>query len=247
MIFPTQEFLFLQIIPSNLVYCNKYNGGTEMDEQSLRPIIEKLETLFSKFNEHFYQGGLQRPIITVNPDSRRSCYGWCTGWKAWSNSGGHIDVSGMYLPESIEMQDEGFYEINICAEYLSRHFTEVAGTLLHEMAHLYNLQLDIQDTSRNGTYHNKHYKRAAEMHGLIVERDVTYGWARTGLNAEAQEYIKSLGNQQFQLFRRSRKGADSRRQSTRKYICPNCGCIVRATKEVNIICADCRVPFIETR
>ena len=53
------------------------------------------------------------------------------------------------------MQNEGFYEINICAEHLARPFEQVAETLLHEMVHLYNLQIGVQDTSRNGTYHNK--------------------------------------------------------------------------------------------
>lgn len=42
-----------------------------MKEQSLKPVIEKLEDLFSKFNEKFYGGELQKAIITVNPASRK--------------------------------------------------------------------------------------------------------------------------------------------------------------------------------
>lgn len=38
-----------------------------MSETSLKPVIEKLENLFSKFNEKFYNGELQTPIITVSP------------------------------------------------------------------------------------------------------------------------------------------------------------------------------------
>ena len=48
-------------------------------------------------------------------------------------------------------KDDGFYEINICAEHLARPFEQVAETLLHEMVHLYNLQIGVQDTSRGGT------------------------------------------------------------------------------------------------
>ena len=148
-----------------------------MAEQSLKPIIEKLESLFSKFNEKFYAGELQRPVITVSPDAKRGAYGWCTAWKAWTDKG----------PEAVEdvraVKEDGFYEINICAEYLSRPFGQIAETMLHEMVHLYNLQNDVQDTSRAGKYHNKKYKAAAEAHGLNVEKDSKYGWSRTELNA----------------------------------------------------------------
>lgn len=58
-------------------------------------------------------------------------------------------------------------------------FEQVAETLLHEMVHLYNLQIGVQDTSRGGTYHNKKYKEAAEKHGLTVEKDAKYGWTKT--------------------------------------------------------------------
>lgn len=56
-----------------------------MSETSLKPVIDKLENLFSKFNEKFYNGELQTPIITVSPDTTKGAYGWCTAWKAWSN------------------------------------------------------------------------------------------------------------------------------------------------------------------
>lgn len=112
-----------------------------MSEQSLKPIIGKLENLFSKFNQKFYNGELQTPVITVSPDTTKGAYGWCTAWKAWSTQEKITDLSKM-KPEDIEaLKKEGFYEINICAEYLSRPFDKVAETLLHEMVHLYNLQV----------------------------------------------------------------------------------------------------------
>lgn len=33
------------------------------------------------------------------------------------------------------------------------------------------------------------------------------------------------------------------KQSLRKYVCPKCGCIIRASKEVNVICGECKVAF----
>ena len=222
-----------------------------MAEQSLKPIIDKLENLFSKFNEKFYNGELQAPVITVSPDTTKGAYGWCTAWKAWS-VGEQKKVADLatLTKEALEAmkKDDGFYEINICAEHLARPFEHVAETLLHEMVHLYNLQVGVQDTSRSGTYHNKKYKEAAEQHGLTVEKDAKYGWTRTKLNPEAKAFVDSLQDKKFQLFRKPElklPGASKPKQSTRKYVCPGCWCIIRATKEVNVICGDCEMNFEE--
>ncbi|RHU07129.1 SprT-like domain-containing protein [[Eubacterium] hominis] len=197
---------------------------------SLKTVIEKLESLFSKFNERFYEGELQKPVITVSPDTTKGAYGWCTSWKAWTDSD----------------DSEGYYEINMCAEHLNRKFEEVCSTLLHEMVHLWNLQNEIQDTSRNGSYHNKKFKDVAECHGLIIEKDKKYGWTLTSLNEEAKVFIKSLNADGFAIYRKKLAHIKSTsKQSTRKYVCPSCGCIIRATKEVRVICSDCNVEFEE--
>ena len=195
-----------------------------MKETSLKPVIEKLENLFSKFNEKFYNGELQTPVITVSPDTTKGAYGWCTAWKAWS------------VGEQKKVTD------------LARPFEQVAETLLHEMVHLYNLQIGVQDTSRGGTYHNKKYKEAAEQHGLTVEKDAKYGWTKTSLNDEAKAFVAGMQDKKFELHRKSLPkipGAAKTKQSSRKYVCPVCGCIIRATKEVHVICGDCNVEFEE--
>ena len=46
---------------------------------------------------------------------------------------------------------------------------ELAATLLHEMAHLYNLEHGIQDVSNNGYYHNMKFKATAEA-GINASR-----------------------------------------------------------------------------
>ena len=52
-----------------------------MNEVSLKPVIDELETLFSKFNKAFFEGKLEKPVITVSPDHTRGAYGWCTAWR----------------------------------------------------------------------------------------------------------------------------------------------------------------------
>lgn len=202
-----------------------------MTSASLKPVISELESLFSTFNKAFFEGKLEQPVITVSPDNTRGAYGWCTGWKAWQDG----------------TKEGGFYEINLCAEYLNRPFEETCGTLIHEMVHLWNLQEGIQDTSRSGTYHNKQFKVAAEAHGLTVEKTAKYGYSKTSLTPETLNFVQSLGKNSFSLVRPKvggLKGAGgAKKQSSRKYVCPCCGAIVRATKELNIICGDCDVPF----
>lgn len=46
-----------------------------MNEVSLKPVIEELENLFSKFNARFFADKLEKPVITVSPDHTRGAYG----------------------------------------------------------------------------------------------------------------------------------------------------------------------------
>ncbi|MCL2311697.1 MAG: recombinase family protein [Firmicutes bacterium] len=134
-----------------------------------------------------------------------------------------------------------------------------------EMCHLYNIQNGIQDTSRGGTYHNVKFKETAEKSGLIVEKNDKYGYCVTTPSPELIEYVKE--NCRAGCFKLERmktyrdgtpktttKGEDGKektvsrtKQSMRKYICPKCGLIVRASKDITdkLMCIDCNEIFIE--
>ena len=88
---------------------------------NISEIVAKTEAMFDLLNEHFYQNELIRPAITVSSDNGRGAYGWCSIYEIWQGDG------------------EAHREINITAEYINRPIGEVAATMLHEMAHLYNL------------------------------------------------------------------------------------------------------------
>lgn len=117
------------------------------------------------------------------------------------------------------------------------------------MSHLYNLQHDIRDVSNNGYYHNMKFKATAEAHGLHIEKHPKYGWTVTTLAPEAETWIISaLGDTGIHASRLQAIGGSKggRKKSTNrsiKYICPCCGTIIRATREVNVTCADCGEPF----
>ena len=203
------------------------------DVKSLGTVITRLEDLFQRFNDRFFEGKLEAPVIAVSPNHTGKTYGWCTTYKAWKND-----------PES----EDGYYEINLCSEHLKRPFEHVCGTMLHEMVHLFNLYQGVQDVSRGSTYHNKRFKEAAEKRGLSIAKSQKYGWTITTLNEEGAEFVESLNQGAFDFFRTPipafmKKNGGRGSGSSRKYVCPKCGAIIRATKEVRVICGDCDVEF----
>lgn len=213
----------------------KENNVKLENNATIKPMIEVLEKLFTVLNKKFYQSELEQPVITIQKDSTKGAYGWCTSWRTWKES-----------KDDIKENEKGFYEINICADYLYKDFVEVAETLLHEMAHLYNAMNKVKDTSRNGYFHNKKYKETAEAHGLIVSENSKYGWSDTKLNETALKAVENFKqNENFKIFRyEPKKARTAKKSNSIKYICPCCNAIVRATKEVSIKCADCDEYFI---
>ncbi|MDD4564706.1 MAG: SprT-like domain-containing protein [Eubacteriales bacterium] len=194
-------------------------------------IVKKTEDMFDLFNAHFYNNELIHPAITISPDGGRGSYGWCSVYEIWN------------------AEDEKYREINLCAEYLDRPMNEVCATLLHEMAHLYNLQNGIQDVSNNGYYHNMKFKATAEAHGLHIEKHPKYGWTVTTVTPETEAWLRgALGEDGIRASRLPEEGGGkggSKKSINRsiKYVCPECGTIIRTTREVNVICGDCGVPF----
>lgn len=220
---------------------------------TLQTVISQLDQLFIIFNDHYFDARLTKPVISIQTNGlHRLALGWCTTRKVWKHT-----VTGDF-----------YYEINLSAEFLYRPIHDICETLLHEMVHLSNLQKDIQDCSRGGTYHNKHFKAEAERSGLTAAYTPRYGWTLTELTDEAKAFIDglNLNPDDFALTRQTHgmiqlppttpndgisagdSGTDQSRKpksSSRKYVCPECGQIVRATKIVNVICGDCQEKMIE--
>lgn len=203
-------------------------------EISIKAVVEKLEEMFKIFNDKFYNGELQKPILTVSPDQTAGAYGWCTSWKAWKKEG-----------------TDGFYEINITAEYLTRPFNDICATMLHEMVHLWNLQNNVKDTSRGCSYHNKTFKTTAEVRGLLIDKDEKYGWTKTSLQEATKDFIKETfgADTAFEIYRtgglKKEGGAKGKKKSSSiKYVCPTCGMIARMTKKGNLWCGDCSIAMV---
>ena len=202
-----------------------------------------LEKLYDKLNAAFFNGELDRPVITIQSSSRS--YGHYTLYDAWSVKG------------------EGYKEINIAAGTLNRPIEATVCTILHEMCHQYNNEIaKVQDCSRGGTYHNKYFKQTAEAHGLTVTRSEKYGWSMTSPSDELLDWILNNDIQEIKLNRNEFYGIRvaggnaaaeggaptpaTRTTNSRRYVCPHCHTIVSATRSVNIICGDCGLVMVES-
>lgn len=154
-------------------------------------IYSELYRAFDHFNKRFAENKLPKPVITIQESGRKNAYGWF-GNSFWVDKDMNTSVP----------------EINLSAEYLARGADGILETLLHEMAHYYNAVNEIKDCS-SGQYHNKHFKRAAEMFGLTVERGGNRGYAYTSLTETSQQAIDELkiDKSLFSDIRRKKVGA----------------------------------------
>lgn len=204
-----------------------------------------LEKIFRTINQDSFNGELEEPIITIQ--STPGAYGHVTVGKAWKRG------------------EEERHELNICADWLQRPIEEVVATMVHEMVHLYNIAHGVQDCSNNGVYHNRKFKEEAEKHMLRIEKHEKYGWTITSPTDELLDYILKQGWEEFEMSRNrpgyfgASGGKSGGRKPTgggmggvqkpkgsnsRKYVCPCCGAIVRATRDLELICKPCMTDFV---
>ena len=202
-----------------------------------------LEKMFRAINTDSFNGEIAEPIITIM--STKGAYGHVTTSKVWKR------------------KDEDRYELNICADYLQRPIEEVVATLIHEMTHLFNMQHNIQDCSRGGTYHNRKFADEAEKHMISIAKHDKYGWTITTPKDELLEYILVQGWEDIKIGRNNLgfsfgtsggktgngglpivPGMPKGKSNSRKHTCPVCNRIARTTCDFPLICGVCHEEMI---
>jgi SprT-like family. len=142
-------------------------------------------------------------------------------------------------------------ELFIGGEGLRRGALEVMATLLHEAAHGLAHTRQIKDTSRQGRYHNAHYRTLASEVGLDVAETGAIGWSATTLAVgTAQHYRAELAAIEAALvaFRHpeARRDPSQKNKNGTTARCP-CGRQFRITVSVldagPIVCGICGEPF----
>ena len=159
---------------------------------------------------------------------------------------------GHHAPGRWNVAGQQYAEVMISGEGLRRTPEEVLGTLLHEAAHALAHARGIKDTSRQGRYHNKHFKTHAEQIGLAVEHDQRNGWsASTITDVTKIAYARQLRDlaEAMTLWRHGETAtgpATRRNTNLIAAICP-CGRSIRLAAstlaEAPITCQACGQDF----
>lgn len=122
-------------------------------------------------------------------------------------------------------------EVMVSGEGLARGPVDVLGTLLHEAAHALADARGVQDTSRQGRWHNRRYAELAGELGLEVAQAPGIGWSATAVpDATAAAYAEVVEQLRAALilYRRAEAGhgaggAGGRRSSNNPLSCL-CAC-----------------------
>ncbi len=215
----------------------------------LKNMQEVLEYGFDVLNNVYFEGALPPIVITIMSAPR---------------SNGHFTCGKVWRAEEAYM-----HEINLSAEHLDRDIENIMSTLCHECVHYYCQLNGIQDTSQNGRYHNKNFKREAEKRGLLISQAKYIGWSVTEPSPEFIEVIKAHGIEKPLDINRDGvqidlagllgllgggNGTDGAngitlptkpKCSTRKYQCLCCLSSFRATRDINVLCLDCNEQFVK--
>jgi hypothetical protein len=145
-------------------------------------------------------------------------------------------------------------EVLVCGEGLSRTPAEVFTTLLHEATHGLADTRGVQDTSRQGRWHNKKFAALAAELGLTAEKDDRLGYSPCTLTdqsaADYGDVITHLG-QALSAFRHPEPvGTGKERTNNNNGVSCECECprkirlSLTAFEEGPIVCAVCESPFL---
>lgn len=181
----------------------------------------------------------QMPIFTIVTD-KPNVYGYATVREKW------------------RIGENGCREIGISAQNMDDIFALV-DTIAHEFVHVWQEENGIQGVSRGGYYHNKKFKEMAEKIGLKCVEYKGCGWNTINeLNGRLleiaceyeQELIMQVIGSSANEGVTSGNGSlvsiseDGQKKNSWRHVCPICGCKARTTKEIPLICGNCKVEMI---
>jgi len=92
---------------------------------------------------------------------------------------------GHFAASTWQLGDIRLAEVMVSGEGLARTPHDVLATLLHEAAHGLAHARGIKDTSRQGRWHNQHFKTLATELGLDISKDPRIGWSVTNITPDA--------------------------------------------------------------
>ncbi len=145
--------------------------------------------------------------------------------------------------------------VMVSGEGLRRSTAEVLCTLLHEAGHGLADVRGIQDTSRQGRWHNRKFAALAGELGIDVTKDPRIGWSVSTLrDSTAKEYrstLDALAGAMSAYRHTDPTGPGNGRTSNNNGVSAECVCPRRirvattVLDEGPILCALCGAPFTD--
>jgi hypothetical protein len=161
---------------------------------------------------------------------------------------------GHFAASRWQYGDTRLAEVMVSGEGLARSAPEVLATLLHEAAHGLAHAHNIKDTSRQGRWHNHHFKTIAEQLGLAIAKDPKIGWSVTAItDATVTRYTDVLVELAgaMSAYRHCEPLDTPAATTSRNGVALECGCPrkIRVSLSVHaegpIICGLCNEPFTD--
>jgi hypothetical protein len=171
-----------------------------------------------------------------------------------SGSGKNAQLKwGHYANLRWQLGDTQLPEVLVSGEGLRRTPSEVLTTLLHEAAHALADRRGIQDTSRQGRWHNRHFADLANELGLQAKKDPRIGWSPCTLRPDtAATYAPILDElgAAMRAYRHPEDQATRTRTNNNNGLALTCDCArkIRVSEKTAgdgpIICGVCEAPFL---
>ena len=137
-------------------------------------------------------------------------------------------------------------EVLITVDGVAGSAVEIFATLLHEAVHAVAFERGINDTSRQGRYHNARFRAIAEGLDLEAGRDAPFGWSSTalapGTTALYRETLRALTEALDDHRDHSTALGDARARQCELTLMCDCGHRVRPAHRQSIreaICTRC--------
>lgn len=194
------------------------------NQNSFIPMLEECERFIKFMNTRF---NLELPndwVVTIN--------------KAGKKTIGHF--ASKEVEEHFINTTQNLNNINLNTYFLKEH--SPYECLAHELAHFVNYTKKIKDCSSN-QYHNKEFKKQAELLLLSVER----GKKGYNITKESEEFNLML-EEEFkpngEVFNICQKMGEKSKVGSRLklYMC-DCGVKIRCAVDLNAVCQDCNSEF----
>jgi hypothetical protein len=194
------------------------------------PILQAINAAFASIREH--NAEVPPAVIVVGGNGKH----------------GKSMNLGHFIPDKWESKT-GVHEIAVSGESLANGAADVLSTLLHETAHALGATRGIQNTSRQGRFHNKRFKALAEELELEIAHDDKIGWSVTSLSEGAKKTYKTELAALRTALKAYRK-PDSEKPTIKTTVRVECSCRgltvpIKFFSDGGITCELCDEPFEE--